>query len=50
LAGEPGFPAKLDVSRKSLKTLIPSVADLATWTMSVAKGQGFLDAAEGRKQ
>lgn len=39
LAGEPGFPAKLNMTRKSLKTLKSSVANLATWTMSVANGQ-----------
>ncbi|MEQ8447718.1 MAG: hypothetical protein RIB57_17695 [Pelagibacterium sp.] len=42
LAGEPGFAAKLNMSLKSLKTLMSPVANLATWTMSVANGQGRL--------
>lgn len=42
LAGEPGFAAKLNVIPKSLKTLMLPVANLATWTMSVANGQGRL--------
>lgn len=41
MTGEPGFPAKLKVARNAPETLGLPVANLATWTMSVANGLGF---------